>query len=376
MPTNDYMASRAETFLAYQKAKGDKADDTQGTEATQTQPDEGTADPIAQSADKPPVDETDTEETPPQGTEGEVEGTPEGTPDGELETAPETAPDEEGKPPEPPDLTELDDETISTLAEAYEDKLLSTERLQKRVEELVKEQVQRQGEDYRRQAQEQADVATLLRDGEEAVDGLLSIFQAAETELGKVTTEEDYTPEWKLDMGAVEGHLRTYGSAVLAEAEGRYHRAVDRVILDQLRTLPTLSDEQVTEIRTVLNTAERMRNDPNQGSAMAFGYSTDALFRFLLNGVREQAVANERSRIQSRGTVAKKVTDAVATKAAAAKLAAQRGDTAPKESPDAKTETTGAPSQELYEKLKREGRHAEAQRVVDAMSRAVSLSVR
>jgi hypothetical protein len=299
---------------------------------------------------------------------------PDATPLDTDGAAPDTtkAPDEDGEPAAASDVTELDDETLAKLAEGYKERLLATPEFQKSMEDLVRQQVERQGQEYQHQAQNEAREAALLQQGEAAVDKLFAMFEAAQTELGKAAREEEYTPQdGLLDVEQLETHLKSYGTAVMKETDGRYHQMFDRAAMAQLATLPTLTDEQRTEIRTVLNNAKRIQEDPSQGAAAAFAYSSGPVLGFLLARAREQAVAEERQRVASRSTVAAKVTDSVATKAAAAKLAAERGNTAPNDPPGAKTETAsanGAPSQALYEQLSREGKHDEAQRVVDKMA--------
>ena len=238
--------------------------------------------------------------------------------------------------------------------------------------------MQRQTDDYRQQQREQEEIAGLLERGENAVNGMFGMLQTARDELGRAVTEEDYTPPQGgvLDADAFGQHLEDYGVAVLAEADGRYLRSLDKAVLDAIRTLPPLSDEHTAEVQTILNNAARIRDDPNQGVAMGFAYSSAALVSFLVERARDQGIADERTRAQSRQTVARKLTDSATTKAAAAKLAAERGNTPPPEPTDAKGETLGVPSQALYERLKREGKHAEAQRVVDQMARQAATIAR
>ena len=368
--TDPYTLARtADSFIAHQRAKRDAAETPTQDSAdvtTPTQPAEGTDDPTVQPVDSPPEDVVEPVETPTQGTD---DAPPEGEPAPEVEEPPATPTAEPG---------ELDDDTLKTLAEAYGDKLFTTEAFQKRVDEAVKQQVARQTDDYRRQQREQDEVAELLERGEGAVTGMFDMIKTARDELGRAVSEEDYTPPTGgvLNDEAFGQHLENYGVAVLAEADGRYLRSLDGAVLNAIRRLPALSDEQSGEVQTILNNATRIRDDPNQGIAAGFSYLSGALISFLVERARDQGVAEERTRVQSRQTVARKLTDSATTKAAAAKLAAERGNTPPSEPTDAKGETLGAPSQALYERLKREGKHDEAQRVVDQMARQAATIAR
>ena len=361
--TDPYMEARGNSFIARQRAKQSTAETpTESSDSvTPTQPVEGNVDPTAQTADPPPAEDVVAAEPPAQGTD-DVPVSDDGEPAPVTEEPPATPTAPEG---------ELDDDTIKTLAEAYGEKFFATEQFQKRVDDAVKQQVQRQTDDYRQQQREQGEIAELLERGETAVNGMFDMIKTAQNELGRSVSEEDYTPPQGgvLNVETFEQHLEDYGVAVLAEADGRYLRSLDKAVLDSIRTLPTLSDEHMGQVQTILNNAARIRDDPNQGVAMGFAYSSSALVSFLVERAREQGVAEERTRAQSRQTVARKLTDSATTKAAAAKLAAERGNTPPAEPTDAKGETLGAPSQALYERLKREGKHDEAQRVVDVMAR-------
>ena len=234
--------------------------------------------------------------------------------------------------------------------------------------------MQRQADDYQRTQQESAEITTLLQQGEQAVRGMFDMLESAQSELGKAAREEDFTSDGILDANAFGQHVQDYGRAVVAEVEGRYNRGIDRVVVDTLKQLPTLSDEQVAEIQIIVNNGTRMRNDPQQAQN-AFYYVTSSLFGFLLNRVRDSAQTEERARTQARPAVVKKITDAVAAKAAAAKLAAQRGNEPPKTPPDVKSEGVNEEiSEERYDQLEKEGRHKEAQEIVNKMARGVAFS--
>ena len=360
----DFIADRASQFLATQKAAQAEADATPTTSeaAPVVAPTTSTDDPITQSTDDPAPVEAPLPAVAPQGTEGVDEP-----------IEPQAAPDADEPVVEPPS-DELDDETIAAIAELYPDKLLSTEKMKQQIDNAVREQVQRQAEEYQRTQQESAEVATLLQEGEQAVRGMFEMLETAQTELDKAGREEDFESDGILDANAFGQHVQSYGRAVVAEVEGRYNRGIDRVVVDTLKQLPTLSDEQVAAVQTIVNNGTRMRNDPNQ-SQNAFYYVTSSLFSFLLDRVRDSAQTEERARVQTRPAVVKKIADAVAAKAAAAKLAAQRGKELPTTPPDVKTEATNDEvSEARYDQLVAEGRTAEAQDVVNKMARGVAVS--
>lgn len=354
-------------FLAFKKAKEAAAQksDSDETIATTQDSDDGVAadDTIVQ--DK--TEDTDEEDS----TEGVQDQ------DTEQESTEEESEDTEAAPGE--DETEgdepvrLDPEVISELAKAYAEELLSTEELKKRVDAAVETQVKKQAAEQQFNARAESEVQALIEQGNKAVDGMFGLLEAAQEEFGKAGREEDFDSNI-LKAEDFGKHLDNYGMAIVAEVKGRYNRALDRTVLETLNELPTLSQEQANEVSAILQTAKRMEGDGQQAPQAAY-FVTNSLVRFLLKTARDVAILEERERVQNRQTVARKVTDPAIVKAAAAKLAKQQGKTPPKTPPGSKTETDGDVSEEAYVRAKKEGRFADAQRIVDRMSRqTVALS--
>ena len=82
------------------------------------------------------------------------------------------------------------------------------------------------------------------------------------------------------------------------------------------------------------------------------------MLNFVAQHARESAILDERGRLAKAGEASKKVAAANAAKAAAAKLAAQRGNPPPEVPADAKpegTSTSVVASQAHYESRKRAG---------------------
>ena len=158
-----------------------------------------------------------------------------------------------------------------------------------------------------------------------------------------------------------------YGSAVVAAEKSRFDKAIeegfDAVFQDML---PSFSDEQAGELEKILETARRMEGDPNQAAA-APNYFVSSLIKFVAERGVDHGAEQERKRLESRKTLTDKIAGSNAIAAAKAKLERERAPPAsPKSVP---TGDDATPSLETYNRLKKEGRYAEAQQVVDEMAR-------
>lgn len=378
--TDPWMEARQDAFVRYQRTKADNAQTTETTPADSTNGAGPTDSSATTDTSKSDAQSTDTENRPDAAPATQDTETPGGA--GTDETAPsagdETAPD--GAAAGADTTPDLDDEMLSSIFDSYGDRLLGTEAAKKRFEETVRTEVQRQTQTLQEAHRVDAEVGALIQQGEGAYQGMLSVLESARAELNKAaqgseTIEFDPNVLNEGVFDQFDNNLRTYGSAIVAEVRGRHNRDLDRAVLGVLDTLPKLSDDQAEELRTMINNARRMERDPRQ-TAQAFFYALDQLVRFVAQHARTIGAADEHVRTEKRSDVAKKIADANATKAAAAKLSAQRGNLPPETPGDAGT-VTGAnveATQAFYEKRKSEGANAaELDRIVAAVARRVAL---
>lgn len=351
--SQDYMTSREESFIKYQLAK--KAEDS--------------ADTTTGEDEEPDTDSTDTEETLEGSTEGTTEEESKPAEDEDTETVPETeeetAPDE-GEEKVPSEV-ELSSDDLKALWETYGDKIRDLDTVKESLGKEADTKAQRQAADQQRITEQRLEVDRLVQDGTQAVNGIFSALESASQELGKANRDEEFNAA-VLNPQEFQQNFDTYTRAVVAELRGRYTTAIDRTVLSALNDLPTLTDGQISELQSIVDTAYRMEGDPRQAPEAAY-FATNKLVNFLLERTREAAFTEERTRGQSREAVTKKVAEQNAIKAAAAKLAAERKKVPPKAPADAKTSTDGDISEEAYDRAVAAGDHGQAQRIVDQMSR-------
>lgn len=356
------MPDRVEEFIASQKT-------AQGTEQPPTgepvdaSTDQGAVDPAAQTQDTAPDTSADTTETPTvQDTETqETEETAPG--DGETtEGAEDNVATED---------LELDDESLGTLWDAYGDKFMEQKGFKDRVSKLVSEQVQDQVRTQTRTQQGQTEVARMVEQGKQAVDGLTKFAADAEGELRKATAEQEFSAD-AIKPDVFRQNLFNYGQAIVAEVGSRYDGAIQTSIEDSLGKFPPLSESQQSEFMKIIETAQRMEMDTQQAPNSKAFFVSSAI-SFLVDRALEAGAIKGQEQTTKQTEAKRKVSEQAAVKKAAAKLSKDRGNLPPKSTtatPEPRPQS-GQYNSDYYRGLKREGKYAEAQAYVDQFGRGV-----
>src|SRR3990170_3134315 len=315
---------------------------------TTTQPDALTPPPSTESPETPAT--TDTAETAPDSAE-------------EGESA-----DEADTTEEPRVTDELDDETLSTLAEAYGDRLLATEQLREQVNRAVSKEVERQVRRTLREREVESQSGDLISVEQAAAQEINRIFSSARSELDKASKGEDFDAA-VFNTESLAKHLGSYGSAAQSRAERQVDAAIEGAWDDVFSgdSLPVLSDDQAEELSGITETFNRMRGDPKQ-SERARSFLFSSLFKFVADRAIETGAVKERERVEKARSASEKIAGKNAIAAAKAKIEKERTPPAtPKSSP---TEpSVGNLSDEAYAKAKAAGDFAKAQAIVDARAR-------
>ena len=371
-----WQEARQESFVRHQREKAGATQETapeptDGADAgaTTTQTDTSTAGQ-GSDADAPPQaapGAQDTATLPAAGTDGTA-------PPEKTEAAPADA---EAAATEPPGLAP---ETLSLSFETSKDQLLATDAAKKWSDDEVTRRVQQRSQEFQDTQREDAEVAALIQQGSDAYQGMLTLLESARTELNTAaqgTEDVKFNPNILDDraLGDFDTKLQTFGSAIVAEQRGNHRRDLDQAFIGAINTLPAMSDAQRDGLRTILNNARRMERDPQQ-SPGAFRYALTELVAFVTGHARAVGATEESVRVQQRSQLAQKVASSNVAKAAAAKLAAARGNISPDAPADAGATSTGGAgeaTQAYYEARKRAGAApAELDQIVAAMSRRVA----
>ena len=340
------------------------------SEGTETQPPEAVVETAPESSETEGEPSQDTSPS----TEDTEEETPTAPPVGEPE-APVETPEVVGEVSEPA-LTELDDATINSLVEVYSDKIFESPAFKTRADQHIRSQADRQiaAADASRNTQVEAD--KIIRQGESALNkitGHLEKVQGLNTQLDKVRSGEAEIDTISalptLDEAELKQALVSYGQATSATGTRSYENGLNSAFVTTFsgEVLPGLTKNQAEEIRAITGMAARIQADPNQGEQPARNYLFANLFRFIAERGIELGATKEKTLTENKRSLAEKIAGKNVQVAAVAKAKAE--EKGPPVAPESRpTEANTGPSLELYEKLKGEGKTAEAQDVANRMA--------
>ena len=266
---------------------------------------------------------------------------------------------------EEPSLAELSDEDLSTLIEAYEDKILTNPKLEERLQRVVQAESARLAEQTSRGREVEQELAVQIQHGRTAISNMAQYAAAAQDQLKKAAEGEPFETNI-FNPDAFLQNLQAYGQAISSQRTSLLMNAssasIEALVGD---ALPELSYEQAQELAGVFNKTEELRKDPNQ-AANADGFLIFNLMRFVADQASSVGAGNERNRQEKLRTVADKVT----TKNAVAVAKAQIEKTKNPPPVGGKTSTAPRYTADLagYEKAKADGNIEAAQAIVDRMS--------
>lgn len=281
----------------------------------------------------------------------------------------ETAPDEEEEESAETvaDKDELDDETIEAIIEAYRDKVLKSKRLQSDIDRIVRSQVDRQVSERIRTSETESESERLVNQGKAAAKNIADLADAAQRELEKATKGEDFDGS-VFKPGELVRHLGEYGLAVQSYINSQVDTALQSAwdaTFDESEGLPPLSDEQADDLSGLVETFNRMKNDPRQ-SDKSRPYLLGSLFKFIASRGKEAGAAQERERSEKARSVRDKIAGKNAVAAAKAKLESSRR---PPAAPASKPKPAGSGNlMDDYRAAKKAGDTAKAQSIVDQMA--------
>lgn len=339
-------------------------------EGTETQPPETVVETAPESPETPEEPSQDTSPS----TEDTGEETPTAPPVEEPE-APVETPEVIGEVSEPA-LVELDDSTINSIVEVYGDKIFESPAFKDRADQHIKSQADRQiaAADASRNTQVEAD--KIIRQGETALNkitGHLEKVQGLNAQLDKVRSGEAEIDTLStlpiLDGAELKQALVAYGQATSATGTRSYENGLNSAFITTFsgEVLPGLTKNQAEEIKMITGTAARIQADPNQGEQPARTYLFANLFRFIAERGVELGATKERIMTETKKSLAEKIAGKNVQVAAVAKAKAE--EQSPPVAPESRpTEANTGATLELYNKLKGEGKTAEAQDVLNRMA--------
>lgn len=294
-----------------------------------------------------------------------------------------TATDEEDE-----DVDDLSDEELERLTEALlelrEDKLISNPKIRERVEREVREKLEADYEARQRDQNAAQERDILTRQGRTAVESVFnqltnaqSLIQKASVELDKAYRGEEFDSKiiadgFKVDPQEFERNLGAFAVAAVADSRRSYDDAFSVGFKEASAIGGQITEEERDAIVNIVNTANRIEADPNQGDGRfdkAKMYLYAETFKFVTQRAFEAGKAAEAADAKAKRDARKKILDGDAVVAAAAKEAAKRKGLPPSPTAPVGTVTGGGEvSVEAYQAAKRAGNFELADEIAAKMA--------
>lgn len=311
-------------------------------------------------------DEKPDEAQPPAGDEAAGETETEGDGEGEPTDEGTAATEGEGDADDEPEVT---DEDIEAILDGLEERLINNPRLRARIEAQAKADADRRFEEQRRAQSASQESERLIGQGRQAVESLFTTVNNLAEQLTKAGKGESFEAV-ALDEDAIKSHLRDYGTAVNLVARREFDEAFSEAFRLAVPVGGNLTEDEAETVKTLVATAQRIENDPNQGSAKAKNHLFVEGIKFLTERAKAAGAAEARAEIEKRRSALKKIVGDKgenATTAAMAKIARTRSKTPPK-GPRAEPTATGVANMDAYRAAKAAGEHDKADEILAQMA--------
>lgn len=278
------------------------------------------------------------------------------------------------------------DRYVEALLELNADKLAKNPRLRERIEQELRGQVEEDNAAKQRAATAVQERERLSRQGKEAVDAVFTLFKNASDGLGKAQTEldkayrgEEFDPKaladaLKIDSKSLEQHLGLFAQAAVGDLRRGYDDAFAGGFNAALKTAGPVTDEERKQIVNIVNTAQRIEGDEDQGAGR-YDKAKDHLYVKTFEMVAKRSFEAGRqaaiAEVKTRRDAKKTLLDESAVLAAEARVAAGRAKAPPAPiKPGAQADPT-APTMEAYRAAKAAGDSDLADRILQKMQSSV-----
>lgn len=265
---------------------------------------------------------------------------------------------------EPEDVT---DEELETILDALEDRILKNPRVQQKLDEQARAEADRRYEERRKAETVSQESERLIRQGRTAVENVYNLFDKLNGNLASAIKGDDIDESVKFDRDSLMKELGAFGAAAVAEAR----RDSDTAFADAFREGATLggemTDEDKTKVIGIVQTAQRIANDPEQGRSASLAYLFRENVKFLVERAKEAGKAEATAEFAKKRDALKKVTGENGTRAAIAKITNSRKKLPAKPAATPAQTTQPRADMEAYRAAKAAGDFAKADEIAAAM---------
>jgi len=236
------------------------------------------------------------------------------------DTEPEVPSTEEPNGDEP---STLSPELIEALGEAYSKELVETPGVKQTVAEMVEAEVARQTHEASRDREQSETSQLAIENGRKAILKLTELAASARDNLTKAAEGKQFDPN-ALDSQEFAENIKTFSTAVVADFQQQYNRAVENGFQDVFKeVLPQMTDENVKELSQIVKQhGESQRDVATMNTGRAEFIRN--LFKFVSERGIEHGSTKTTEAINAKQTVAGKVADSNAIRAAVAEIEKQK----------------------------------------------------
>ena len=299
-------------------------------------------------------DSTETTETP---VDEEAEG--------ESSTA--EAADEEGEG-DADDDPEVTDEDLEAILDALDDRILTNPRIQKIIDERTKADSDRRYEERRKAESVGQESERLIRQGRTAVENVYGLFGKLTGNLEKAVKGEEIDEAVKFDQDSLMTELGAFGAAAVAEARRDSDTAFADAFREGVAAGGTLTEDEKNSVISIVQKAQRIANDPEQGRSASLALLFKENIKFLVDRAKVAGKAEAEASFQKKRDALTKVVGENGTKAAVARIVNARKKL-PGKPVAVSAEATGSGNTlEAYKAAKAAGDYAKADEIAQKMA--------
>ena len=268
------------------------------------------------------------------------------------------------------DDIELTDEDIETFLDAAQDQIVKSPRMQKVIEQLAKSSADKMSAQRLEQTEVSQETARLIEKGGTAAKAIEALFGKAGETLSEYVAGREVEEEVVLNPEDLKNHLKDFAVA----AAVRTRQSYDNAFATTFREIAPLTGKAFTEdeaeaVIKIVQTADRIRQDPEQGEMAATAYLFKESTKYLVERALVSGATAEKENAAKRRAATKRVIgDKTNTKTAMAKIAAKRKKVAPKSLKAEPASVQSEFSMEAYRAAKLAGNPNEADRIMTGMA--------
>lgn len=275
------------------------------------------------------------------------------------------------------DDAEITDERVSSILESLlelrPDLVKANPKVREQIAAEIRAELQGEADKERSATTASQERARLMKQGEDAVNGIVGLMTKAQAELAKAKLGQDDV-DWDVlaKMGEdLPTSLGLFSAASVVSVRQEYDASFTAGFLAAQAVAGKLTDEEADQVRAIVNSANRIEADEKQGDGRwlkAKQHMYTETWKLTAQRAFDAGKAAAVAEAKAKRDAKKGILDADTVIAAQAKEAAKRTKLPPPPTPGAGASTTGtAATMEAYQAAKRDGNYELADKIAARM---------